>query len=72
MKKNLKLAALLAAAVTVAGCASAGYPSTEDRIKAVEKTMAAEQLSGQRSDSRDKRFFDWTGVKPAPEAPPKK
>lgn len=71
MKKTIKLAGMLGAAALLAGCAS-GYPSTEDRIKAVEKTMAAEQLSGQRSDSRDKRFFDWTGVKPAPEAPPKK
>ncbi len=71
MKRTIKLAGMLGAAAFLAGCAS-GYPSTEDRIKAVEKTMAAEQLSGQRSDSRDKRFFDWTGVKPAPEAPPKK
>lgn len=71
MKKTLKLAGMLGAAAFLAGCAS-GYPSTEDRIKAVDKTIQNDHLSGQRSDARDKRFSDWTGVKPAPEPPPKK
>ncbi|MCC6738439.1 MAG: hypothetical protein IT452_05290 [Planctomycetia bacterium] len=72
MKKVLMLSLILAGAAAFAGCASSGYPSTEVRIEKVNKTIQAEQLTGQPSEARDKRFGEWTGVKDGPETAPKK
>lgn len=71
MRKAVMLSLLLGAAAAATGCAS-GYPSTEERIQKVDQTIQKEQLQGQPSEARDKRFGDWTGAKAGPEQPPKK
>ena len=66
---------LLAGALAVAGC-SAGYPSTEDRIEAVDETIKESHLSGSSYEARDKRFdkdvLQSPAVPAAPVTPPKK
>ncbi|MEK7469633.1 MAG: hypothetical protein AAB074_19845 [Planctomycetota bacterium] len=54
--KSLAAGAVLAATAFLGGCASSGYPDTEERIENIDTTIKKGNLQGRGNESRDQRF----------------